>query len=603
MKRFFAIVIAAASALAAMAQFAGNNIKNNPGYIWGEGRGNSVDEADREALAELVSQVSLFVKREGSLVVENVQAGKDVKSEVKYESVMKTYSFAQLDNVQRVVDGEEPNFRVVRYIKKAEIDRIFAARIHKLRSMVRVANNAYLRGQHGEALRYYYWSLVLLESVRHSNEVTVTDEQQHDHPAGLWLQERINSILGSITCSVARRTADNVYELAFLSNGKPVANLDFSYFDGQDYSEVTSVLDGQSQVELRMGHSASSLQVRVEYKYAFDSQSDREVAQVLEVMRDVNFPRAQLKVPLETREERKEAVAAVKQVQQSQPIATSVVQADASTSQRCDAAIQSVIAAVRNRSFASVQKLFTPYGYCVFDTLVHNGRARIVGTPRLSYSRVGDNVVCRSVPMQLGYSRGRRFMEDVAFVFDENGLIDNVMYGLGKVATADICSCEIPDCSDYAKQVLITFLENYKTAFAMKRIDYIERLFADDAIIITGRLFRKYTGKSDGIYHNNYYVKQTRQSKQKYISNLRRNFNMNEYINIKFANTDLRKFPGRGEVYAVQVKQDYFSASYGDSGYLFLLVDVNNPDQPVIHVRSWQPQPDKDWGLVDEYKF
>lgn len=603
MKRIIAIFLAILPVLAAMAQFAGDNIKNNPEYIWGEGRGNTVDVADRDALAELVSQVSLFVKREGSLVIDNVQAGKDVKSEVKYESVMKTYSFAQLDNVQRVVDGDEPDFRVVRYIKKAEIDRIFTARIQKLKNMVRVANNAYLRGQHGEALRYYYWSLVLLESVRHSNDVTVTDEKQVEHAAGLWLRERINAILGSITCSMVKHDEGNTYELAFLSNGKPVASLDFTYFDGQDYSEVTSVLDGQALVELRMGHTASTLQVRVEYKYTFDAQSDREVARVLEVMRDVNFPRAQIKVPLDSREERQEAVAAVKQVQQSQPIATSVVQADAATSQRCDAAMQSVVAAIRSRNYASVRKLFTQYGYGVFDTLVHNGRARIVGTPGLSYSRVGDNVVCRSVPMQFSYSRGRRFMEDVAFVFDANGLIDNVMYGLGKVTTGDICTSEIPDCSDYAKQVLVTFLENYKTAFAMRRIDYIERLFADDAIIITGRMFQKYTGKTDGIYRNNYYVKQTRQSKQTYIRNLRRNFGMNEFINVKFANTDLRKLPGRGEVYAVQVKQDYFSASYGDSGYLFLLVDVNNPDQPIIHVRSWQPQPDKDWGLVDEYKF
>ena len=31
---------------------------------------------------------------------------------------------------------------------------------------------------------------------------------------------------------------------------------------------------------------------------------------------------------------------------------------------------------------------------------------------------------------------------------------------------------------------------------------------------------------------------------------------------------------GKGEsIYSIQIKQDYYSSNYGDSGYLFLLVD------------------------------
>ena len=38
-----------------------------------------------------------------------------------------------------------------------------------------------------------------------------------------------------------------------------------------------------------------------------------------------------------------------------------------------------------------------------------------------------------------------------------------------------------------------------------------------------------------------------------------------------------------------EIKQDYYSSSYGDTGYLFLLVDINDPDKPVISIRTWQP--------------
>ena len=57
------------------------------------------------------------------------------------------------------------------------------------------------------------------------------------------------------------------------------------------------------------------------------------------------------------------------------------------------------------------------------------------------------------------------------------------------------------------------------------------------------------------------------------------------------------------DVYAIQIKQDYFSANYGDTGYLFLLVDVNDPDKPIIHVRAWQEQPDPSWGIIGPEHF
>ena len=58
-----------------------------------------------------------------------------------------------------------------------------------------------------------------------------------------------------------------------------------------------------------------------------------------------------------------------------------------------------------------------------------------------------------------------------------------------------------------------------------------------------------------------------------------------------------------GELYGIQIHQDYCSSSYGDTGYLFLLVDINNPKQPTIFVRTWQPNRDPrlhaDYGKDD----
>jgi hypothetical protein len=52
----------------------------------------------------------------------------------------------------------------------------------------------------------------------------------------------------------------------------------------------------------------------------------------------------------------------------------------------------------------------------------------------------------------------------------------------------------------------------------------------------------------------------------------------------------------------VQIRQNYFSSNYGDQGWLFLMVDLNDPGEPVIHVRTWQPtrgEHDSIYGLSD----
>ena len=71
------------------------------------------------------------------------------------------------------------------------------------------------------------------------------------------------------------------------------------------------------------------------------------------------------------------------------------------------------------------------------------------------------------------------------------------------------------------------------------------------------------------------------------------------FVNIRFANHDIIRAGQGGELYGIQIKQDYYSTNYGDTGYLFLLVDMNKADEPMIKVRTWQPEPDPELGLYD----
>ncbi len=137
--------------------------------------------------------------------------------------------------------------------------------------------------------------------------------------------------------------------------------------------------------------------------------------------------------------------------------------------------------------------------------------------------------------------------------------------------------------------ILVSFLEFYKTAYALKRIEFIEQVFADDALIITGSVLKVKPNDMNN-FKSNRIVRYNRQTKQEYVRNLRYSFSSKEYINIKFEESKIRKAGKGGEIYGIQVKQNYYSSNYGDVGYLFLMVDLNNSDEPIIHVRTWQPE-------------
>lgn len=196
-------------------------------------------------------------------------------------------------------------------------------------------------------------------------------------------------------------------------------------------------------------------------------------------------------------------------------------------------------------------------------------------------------------------SNNRTFVEDVVFYFDKNNKIDNITFGLSKKSVDDIAGNA--NWSEEVRMQLINFMENYKTAYALKRLDYIEKIFSDDALIITGKVTKLATSP-EFKYMNNTIVKYNQQSKSQYLKNLKYSFGSNEYINLRFTDNTVKQSGKSKSVYGIQIKQDYFSPNYGDTGYLFLLIDFTDSVAPQIHVRTWQPNKNPDgsiYGLSD----
>ena len=178
---------------------------------------------------------------------------------------------------------------------------------------------------------------------------------------------------------------------------------------------------------------------------------------------------------------------------------------------------------------------------------------------------------------------------------------------MGKTAEDDILNKGVWD--EKSRFAIMNFLENYKTAYALKRLDYISSVFDDDAVIITGTVISRANkavsleNQSQISREGNLIIKKNRQTKDEYLRNLKRCFERNEFVNIRFSNNEVVKLGVGAESYAIQIAQDYYSSTYGDKGYLMLMVDINDPAHPLIKLRTWQPEKDPKFGLYGPGDF
>ncbi len=578
-------------------------IQQSDDYLWGTGNAPTLRQADNEALASLISQISTNVSAQFEQVTEGGTENDVATAKDKFKSIINTYSHSTLTNTQRIVIQNEPDAAVMRYIKKSEIQRIFNGRKVKLLDFAQEAQRLEKKSQVADALRYYYWALTLLQSYPDGNYLTMKDDEGHEQLLVSWIPKQMNDIFTNISLSVEGEQVDGnlkTVTLKVLYKGKPARNYDYSYFDGRDWSNIFSAKDGLGLVELPAMASVDGLSVKTEYMFEGEANIDSELSEVMSSVTPIAMRDAYLKLSAPNQKE------AVAQPGQTTLMASSMQAKETNSGMKFlstetaapyEQTMAKVEQAIRTHNFEGIESLCTPEGYDMFQRLIKYGNCKILRQPNLKYLSYNGEITCRSLPMSFTFQGNRRtFVEDVVFQMTPEGKITSLSFGLNKPAVDDIMNQTA--WGDTARQVLITFLESYKTAYALKRLDYIRSIFSDDALIITGSVV-KASGQMERQPIDGKVVKYTRQTKGEYMKKLEHIFASSEFINLRFADNQVRKSGVGGEIYGIQIKQDYFSSSYGDTGYLFLMVDLNHPKEPVIHVRTWQPEKDPNFGLID----
>ena len=572
-----------------------DGIKRNSSYLYGEGGGVTLQAAKEAALADLIQKISVTVHSDFTSKERELNQDGNVTSDAEYQSIIRSYSTATLTNVKTIVLKPEPDASVFLYIAKSEIDRIFESRVAKAKEFVGNADEALKNGQIDDALRYYYWSYCLVKSLRYPNEAKIfVDGQERSLLA--WLPTRIDDVMGKVKVQ-SRRTADNTYEITATYDGRPVRSMDYTYFDGVDNSPVYSILDGKGLVELRPGMAMDAVQLKLEYEFRGLSRNDSEVEAVVGAMKPAVYRRAYHRVALDGAASPAESTSTDVNGSMQSPLALT----DMGT--LGTAVMKPVMQALRSGSIEQCRKKFTAEGWEEFSKLMGYGKVTLMDDIHLDYFADGDCVVCRGLPVSCRFNRGRVFNEKLSFYIDSNSKqITHVAKGLGREAMNDVVLGHL-DWSEKSRTRIVGFLEDYRTAYATKNLEYLDKVFDDNAVIVLGKRLQVAPQLNKEGYMNNHRVQFTQLTKREFLRNLRRQFQSKDYINLHFSQNRIYQLQKGVERYGIEIKQDYYSSNYGDTGYLTLIFDLTNPDQPVIHVRTWQEQPDPNFGVVSPADF
>lgn len=205
-------------------------------------------------------------------------------------------------------------------------------------------------------------------------------------------------------------------------------------------------------------------------------------------------------------------------------------------------------------------------------------------------SHLGDGYQIRNLPVDIMSADEDSQEQELVINFTSTGEIDNVLIALEEHRYADIIRSNISVTDLVRRQTIIEFVENFRTAYNRKDIDYISNVFSDQALIITGKVIK--VKQNDNMMQSMYSekIQYNTSSKQDYIKNLKHCFSRNSYINLKFEELEVVRHPIKDHIYGVTLKQHWNSSNYSDVGYLFLMIDFTDPVYPCIQVRTWQPE-------------
>lgn len=567
-------------------------------YVWAIGTGSDIESADQSALRTLAQNAMVQTTvMENS--IKNVSTGSSAESSVSTSAASVGVSNIYMENVTRIILPDQNGEKVVlRYMTRENWDRRDEQLRNKIESYIEAAQ--YSAASPEEMLKYYSWAAALLTSYT-KEDITVDGIGARQA-----LQSKISETLGKIDVKVIgieenKSNKNYPYKLFldFIYGSEPLPSITFSYFDGSGTVDGECVKDGRSVIQMKKlpetfnvtidcvmedlaRQIEPSVAVLIPQLPVFKEGIKQVVSQPKGVKARAEFDSNSEKVNSVVAEQLKEVrsdYAEVKEVDQSEPYQN---------------ILTDIVSSFSSLSAVNIRPHFTDNAWEEYQRIVAEGNPTLARTPNWTFAELDSLVICREMPIKLKFKGNKSFVEDVVFRINKNTKkIESLAYKLSTSTEKHIMATR---WNDHDRLTLITFLEDYRTAYCLRDLGYIQKVFSDDAYIIVGKVLqqsnKKYSDKTELIDQNGKVV-YTQYSKSEYLKNLQKSFLSKEFVNIRFEECNVCKGNNAKEgIYAVQVRQLYYSNNYADEGILTLAIDMRDNINPLVRVRVWQQERD-----------
>lgn len=178
--------------------------------------------------------------------------------------------------------------------------------------------------------------------------------------------------------------------------------------------------------------------------------------------------------------------------------------------------------------------------------------------------------------------------QEVCINFDTKGVISDFNFTMGITQYTRLMKegAEIGDIDE--REQVIHFCEQFKNAYIKKDIKFLEDIFSDDALIITGKVIIR---KKAELQMSQKDYEYTTKTKAEYLKGLRALFKDPKVgaINVNFKDYRIKRHGSKPNYYGVTLVQDWAHNTYKDQGIVFLVWDFTDKEHPQIQVRTWQP--------------
>ena len=200
----------------------------------------------------------------------------------------------------------------------------------------------------------------------------------------------------------------------------------------------------------------------------------------------------------------------------------------------------------------------------------------------------GNGYQIRNIPLlmmpNVKDSIDKEEYQDAVICFDKEGNVEKFYLSISMNLYMNIIKSNLGITDLRRRQVILDYVEKFRTAFVQKDIKFIEQQFSDESLCIVGETITQKQDSATAKIRNN--IKQT---KDEFIRHLRGVLMRVETIKVDIDNIEIMPHPVNPNFYGLTIKLGWSATNYHDEGYLFQIWDFTDDNSPQIPVTTWQP--------------